>query len=119
MELKIPLLTGSRKALLHLQNSVGMDVNVKKVDDSNPSKGLSGAKFKLYYTEAGIKYYYSVNDNVVSWVKEDEADEENITLISDENGAFTIHRLPVGRTYYPIETEAPEGYQLLEHEIGD
>ena len=102
---------------LAFTNSVGMDVNVKKVDDSNPSKGLSGAKFKLYYTEAGIKYYYSVNDNVVSWVKEDEADEENITLISDENGAFTIHRLPVGRTYYLIETEAPEGYQLLEHEI--
>ena len=62
---------------------------VKKVDSSNPTKGLSGATFSL--TMVGST--------------------KTLTGVTGQDGTYTFENLKAG-TYQVTETEAPEGYQI-------
>lgn len=62
---------------------------VKKVDSSNPTKGLSGATFSL--TMVGST--------------------KTMTGVTGQDGTYTFKNLKAG-TYQVTETEAPEGYQI-------
>lgn len=62
---------------------------VKKVDSSNPTKGLSGATFSL--TMVGST--------------------KTLTGVTGQDGTYTFKNLKAG-TYQVMETEAPEGYQI-------
>lgn len=62
---------------------------VKKVDSSNPTKGLSGATFSL--TMVGST--------------------KTLTGVTGQDGTYTFKNLKAG-TYQVTETDAPEGYQI-------
>lgn len=62
---------------------------VKKVDSSNPTKGLSGATFSI--TMVGST--------------------KTLTGVTGQDGTYTFKNLKAG-TYQVTETEAPEGYQI-------
>ena len=64
-------------------------LTVKKVDSTNPSKGLSGAKFHVQ--------------------SENDAFSEDVVTGAD--GTYTIQNLEAG-TYAVTETEAPAGYKI-------
>ena len=96
------------------------DIVFKKVDGANPSStALPDAKFILYYTEETTEgsepisttHYWSGSD----WVtKRSQA----YAFTSGANGLIEgIENLQIGRTYYLMETEAPDGYNLLEDVI--
>lgn len=65
------------------------DLTVKKVDSTNPNKGLSGARFKVT-SENG------------SYSKE---------IVTGSDGTYTLSGLDAG-TYAVTELEAPEGYEI-------
>ncbi len=65
------------------------DLTVKKVDSTNPNKGLPGARFKVT-SENG------------SYSKE---------IVTGSDGTYTLSALDAG-TYAVTELEAPEGYKI-------
>lgn len=65
---------------------------VKKVDSTNPTKGLAGATFSL--TKVGS-----------------DDPKYPLTGVTGQDGTYTFRRLEAG-TYQVTETEAPEGYQI-------
>lgn len=65
---------------------------VKKVDSTNPTKGLAGATFSL--TKVGS-----------------DDPKYPLTGVTGQDGTYTFRRLEAG-TYKVTETEAPEGYQI-------
>lgn len=65
---------------------------VKKVDSSNPTKGLAGAEFSLEMVGSDDPKF-------------------PMTGVTRQNGTYTFRGLKAG-TYQVTETEAPEGYQI-------
>lgn len=104
---------------LLFNNSLNTNVSIKKVDSSHQDTTLTGATFKLYYLDENeVKQYYCENGDGdtkrISWV----ADENSATtLTSGAGGLLTFEDLRMDRTYYLVEITAPNGYNLLEHEI--
>lgn len=78
---------------------VKTDVDLLKVDASNTSKPLAGAKFTLYKDD-GDGSFDRAKDEVVF------ADRE-----TDKDGITEFSQLTVG-TYFLVETCTPAGYQL-------
>lgn len=85
-------------------------LNTTKVDGQN-KKVLENAEFKLK-NKAG-KWAVVTDGKVSGW-----ADEVGggTTLISDENGSFTVTGLDDGE-YYLKEIKAPDGYNVLPDEV--
>lgn len=104
----------SSSTFVLVQDKPRVDMAVKKVSASDPSQTLSGAQFRLYYTDKdGKNHYYKVSDSgAVGWtVKKDEA-----ILVTDVNGLATFPDLPDG-TYYLEEVSAPTGFSPIESPI--
>lgn len=81
-------------------------------------QALAGAHFALYKYVDNTKNYAAVDTTsgkISGWVAETETDvvpSGAADFVSPADGRFTIEGLDVG-TYYLLETEAPEGYNLL------
>ncbi len=79
--------------------------------DSETSEALADAEFLLKNVDG--EYAVVVDGYFQNWTA-DEADAT--TLISDENGDFEVIGLDAD-TYYLKETQAPDGYNMLQNEI--
>lgn len=88
------------------------DITIKKVDSDG--KPLAGAKFLLYKMDGDNKLYYSKNGEVVTWVPDKSQATE---LTSESEGIIEVTGLTTDTTYYLVEMKAPDGYNLLEHEV--
>lgn len=102
----------------------------KYTDGTEGDVALKGAKFVLYYTDAGTNHYAvteakSGSDStqvLTGWTTHlDDANVEsgevNATVFtSGEDGFIKIEGLDAG-TYYLYETEAPQGYNRLDKPI--
>lgn len=80
-------------------------LKVTKVDASNGQATLSDAKFAVYEDTNNIDGY-------------NEGDTQlGEALVTDNNGVITFepeaHTFEIGKTYFLVETEAPNGYQLM------
>ena len=80
------------------------DLTVHKVDESGNKITLPAA-FNLYQISDSNQTLYYTADG--SWIQ-DQAQAE--TLVTT-NGTVTVSGLEAGRTYYLVETSAPEGYE--------
>lgn len=88
------------------------ELDVFKIDGSNNK--LADAKFILYREIGGAKEYAQVTNGVLSgWTA---TETEATTLVSDAEGKFIIKGLEAD-VYYLKETEAPDGYHLLDEVI--
>lgn len=79
--------------------------------DSETNDALAGAEFIL--KNADGEYAVVLNGYFQEWTA-DEADAT--TLVSDENGDFEVIGLDAD-TYFLKETQAPDGYNMLQNEI--
>ena len=95
-------------------------ITILKVDALNQETTLEGAQFQLYYrNEAGTPLYYKENsDGTTSWIDlTDESAGQPTTKESARDGKLTFTALPTDNIYYLVEIKAPDGYNLLQHEI--
>lgn len=129
------------QADLRYTNSVNFDFHVKsdepvvetggasvlKVDASNSSRVLSGAVFQVYRKATaeevasgeGIHYIPGISAPVVQVSFFDNVNmtgEKVASVTSGEDGVATIYGLAYG-AYYLVETQAPEGYNLLKEAV--
>lgn len=92
------------------QYTFGFDLN--KTDGTN---GLAGAKFKLKKGEKVIELIaVAGQENTYRPAKADEIDDGNATteVTTPEDGVIHLTGLAEG-TYQLVETEAPEGYNMV------
>ena len=99
-------------------------VQVEKVDDGQPAKSVTGAKFALYYTANGVNMYWTDS----GWKQSSTAPAAPFKAGKNE-GEYILEnvKLPYAAfsdssfasKYYVLETEAPAGYTKDEtpHEI--
>lgn len=90
------------------------ELDTKKVDGTDNTTVLSGAKFLLYRMSGSAKQYAVVADGKVSsWT---EAEDKATELVSGTDGLFKIAGLDDG-AYYLHESVAPAGYNLLTSDV--
>lgn len=94
-------------------------ITIDKYQEGETTTKLPDAKFVLYKVVDGQTLYYQYTEPSagviarVSWV-ENIADATEVT--TDDNGAAEFKGLKNG-VYYLLETEAPEGYNLLDKAV--
>lgn len=90
-------------------------VKIIKVDGSEDTKVLPGAKFKLYRTvdEATQWATTDAEGNFTGWTT---TEANAATLTTDENGQITLVGIGAGE-FYLQETEAPSGYNKLSEDL--
>jgi hypothetical protein len=85
-------------------------LQVKKIEDTNAQKVLSGAGFKIYgpYTQS------TKTSDSISYVVDNQSKKAYYidTITSDEKGIAAISGLYFSTDYVVVEVAAPEGYAL-------
>ena len=108
------------QAHIHYENNVGVDfdrdsdipevhtggISLVKVDAANQSRHLAGAKFTLNIQNEDGTY------SPVSFYPDAAMTQKVQEAVTDESGSARFYGLAYG-TYYLIETQAPEGYNLM------
>ena len=108
------------QAHIHYENNVGIEfdrdsdkpevhtggLSLVKVDAANPGKHLAGAKFTLNVKNEDGSY------SPVTFYADAAMTQKTGETVTDDNGCALFYGLAYG-TYYLIETEAPDGYNLL------
>lgn len=108
------------QAHIHYENNVGIDfdkdsdvpevhtggISLIKTDASNQNKRLSGAKFTLNLKNEDGTF------TAVEFYTDAAMTQKAAEVVTDANGCALFYGLAYG-TYYLIETEAPDGYNLL------
>ena len=108
------------QAHIRYENNVGIDfgrdsdtpevhtggISLVKVDASNQGRRLAGAKFTLNLQNEDGTY------SPVSFFTDAAMTQRAAEAVTDADGCALFYGLAYG-TYYLIETEAPEGYNLL------
>ena len=108
------------EAHIHYENNVGIDfdrdsdipevhtggISLVKVDASNQSRRLSGAKFTLNIRNEDGSL------TPVSFYTDAALTQRAVEAVTDDDGCALFYGLAWG-TYYLVETESPEGYNLL------
>lgn len=90
------------------------DFQIKKVDATDASKVLKGAKFAVFATEANAKAC-AADDNRADTVCKDKSAKgfDTQTETADNTGLTKAgYKAKVGSKFYVVETAAPEGYAL-------
>lgn len=95
-------------------------ITIDKVDAADNAKKLKGAKFvvidKASKDTEGVKYLKydgTANDGkgAFTWLEKERAADATVYM-TDDNGEAEISGLAAG-TYYLLEIEAPQGYNVL------
>ena len=108
------------QAHIRYENNVGIDydrdsdipevhtggISLVKMDAANQNKRLAGAKFTMNVKNEDGTF------TPVSFFTDSALTQKAEEVVTDANGCALFYGLAYG-TYYLIETEAPEGYNLL------
>ena len=84
-----------------------LDIRIKKVDSKQPEKVLSNAVFDLY-RDTGVE-----TDTLIPNTTDKYGVRVNEAIVTDTNGFISVEGLTENVAYYLVETQAPNGYNLL------
>lgn len=113
-----PYVTDSHKQKTDTADVTTFAIKIDKYVDGSPTTKLANAKFDLYRTatteEINARTSVEIPHTTVQGIKL-ESD-----LVTDNNGSATFEKYQANGThytYYLVETQAPSGYNLLDHTV--
>lgn len=113
-----PYVAGSHKQKTDTADVTTFAIKIDKYVDGSPTTKLDNAKFDLYRTatteEINARTSVEIPHTTVQGILLESG------LITDANGSATFEKYQANGThytYYLVETQAPSGYNLLDHTV--
>ena len=113
-----PYVENSHKQKTDTVDVTTFAIKIDKYVDGSPTTKLANAKFDLYRTatteETSAGETVTIPHTTVQGIKLESG------LVTDNNGSATFEKYQANGTdynYYLVETQAPSGYNLLDHTV--